>query len=395
MRYVAIVLSTVVLIAVSGAARAETGVGPRIIEKKLIEYGWDVPTPAFIHEHIGEMTQRPFDGLIFKLEGGGKVLEPTAWTEAQFQADYTHLEQIDWGTFTDNFVIMWAASDQDWFDDAHWQAIENNVGLVAKAARLARCKGICFDAEPYGTDPWQYQEALHHDTKSFAEYEAKVRERGAQFLRAVARELPDPQILTFFVLSFHRGLCVPMNPEMRGERLVKDHYGLLPAFWEGILDAATPGTALIDGNEGAYYYTDNREYFQAYHTMSESARYLVSPELWPAYKAHVDVGQALYVDQYFGLRAEKVLGHYMTPEEQPRWFEHNVYWSLYTTDRYVWCYSERMNWWTNTDVPRGAEEAIRSARAKLDEGRPLGFDLAPLVAAAHERQQAETAQPQK
>jgi len=384
----AVVLFVLLMAAPCGAQSVK---GPRVIEKKLIEYGWDVPTPAFIRDHIGEMTQRPFDGLIFKLEGGGKVLEPTAWSEAQFQKDFEALQAIEWGPFTDNFVIMWAASDQDWFNEEHWAAIENNTRLVAKAARLAGCVGVCFDAEPYGTDPWQYQEAAHRDTKSFEEYEAKVRERGGQFLQAVTKELPNPQILTFFVMSFHSSLCRVMNPEMRAEGLMKNHYGLLPAFWEGMLDAATPGTKIIDGNEGAYYYTDSRQHFEAYHMMRERARYLVSEDRWPAYRQYVDVGQALYVDQYFGLRTSKVPGHFMTPEERPKWFEHNTYWALYTTDRYVWCYSERMNWWTNTDVPPGCDEAIRSAREKVRDGRPLGFDIADLIAAAKERERAEKA----
>ena len=337
------------------------------------------------------MTQRPFDGLIFKLEGGGKVLEPTPWDEAKFAGDYEALEAINWGSFTDNFVIMWAASDQDWFNDEHWTAIEHNVRLVTRAARIADCKGVCFDAEPYGTDPWQYQDAVHRETKSFSEYEAKVRERGARFLEVIQEELPDPVIMTFFVLSFHRDLCVPMNPAMRAARLMKHHYGLLPAFWEGMLDAAAPATSIVDGNEGAYYYTDSRQHFEAYHTIAERARYLVSEDRWPAYRSHVRVGQALYIDQYFGLRDRKVPGHYMTPEERPQWFEHNAFWSLYTTDRYVWCYSERMNWWTNKDVPPGCEEAIRAAREKIDKHHPLGFDIGPIIAAAEERQRAQRA----
>ncbi|HQN01713.1 MAG TPA: hypothetical protein PLL36_11580, partial [Candidatus Hydrogenedentes bacterium] len=71
--------------------------------------------------------------------------------------------------------------------------------------------------------------------------------------------------------------------------------------------------------------------------------------------------------------------------ERPKWFEHNVYYALKTTDRYAWCYSERMNWWKGQDVPPGAEEAVRSARDKLSKGESLGFDLAPIVAEAKQR----------
>ena len=37
--------------------------------KKLIEYGWDVPQPAYIRANIREMEKKPFDGLIFRLPG--------------------------------------------------------------------------------------------------------------------------------------------------------------------------------------------------------------------------------------------------------------------------------------------------------------------------------------
>lgn len=45
-----------------------------------------------------------------------------------------------------------------------------------------------------------------------------------------------------------------------------------------------------------------------------------------------------------------------------KWFKHNAYWALATTDKYVWCYSERTNWWTGKGIPLGCEKAIRSAR---------------------------------
>jgi hypothetical protein len=74
----------------------------------------------------------------------------------------------------------------------------------------------------------------------------------------------------------------------------------------------------------------------------------------------------------------------MTPEERAKWFEHNTYWALYTTDELVWCYSERMNWWKN-QVPPGLEEAITSARRKIAEGEPLGFNIEPTIESAEKR----------
>lgn len=372
------------VVSTSGWAAAPMN-GPAAMEKKLIEYGWDVPTPDFVRAHIREMEQKPFDGLIFKLQGGGNVLEPEAWDPARFTPDYENLRQIEWDKFTHNFIIMWAASAQDWFNDDHWTAIEKNTGLVAKAGRLGGCVGFCFDPEPYGQNPWDYSQVVHKDTKTFEEYQRKVRERGAQFMRAIDREFPNPTILSLYQIALLGEFCRPMKPEDRVAGISKHSYGLYPAFLNGMLEAAGPGTILIDGNESAYYYEDSAPYYSAYHVMKQDALYLVDPSLWGKYRAQVQAGQALYVDQYFGLRAEKVLGNKMTPDERPKWFEHNVYNSLKTSDGFVWCYSERMNWWTNTDVPPGCEDAVRSAREKLSTGQSLGFDLGPIVEEAKKR----------
>ncbi|HOD50595.1 MAG TPA: sugar-binding protein [Candidatus Hydrogenedentes bacterium] len=380
-----LVLATILVLSLP--AWAKPNEVPLPLGKKLIEYGWDVPTAEQVRKNIDKMEKRPFDGVIFRLDGGGNVLVPEPWTEERFKKDYENAERIKWERFTDNFVIMWAASNQDWFNDNQWTVIINNVQLVARAARLARCAGICFDAEPYGDNPWDYGKTAHRDTRSFEEYQAKVRQRGAQFIRAVETELPDPQILTFFLLSYFADLCLPMDPAFRQEKLSKEHYALLPAFLEGMLEGSQPGTRIVDGNEGAYYYKDWQQYFEKYHQMTQRGLYLIPDELQALYREKVLVGQALYVDQYFGLREQKVLGHFLTPEQRPLWFEHNVYWALYTSDKYVWCYSERMNWWEDGNVPQGCEEAILSARRKLANGQNLDIDLVPIIETAQKREQ--------
>ena len=375
---------------VSAAVASTTDRGPRAVEKKLIQYGWGIPMPDFIRAHIREMEKRPFDGLIFRLRGGMRVLQPTPWAEDAFKADFDDCKAISWDKFTDNFVIMLAASEQDWFNDEHWAAIEHNVRLMAKGAKLARCKGVCFDQEPYGFNPWSYSKAAHKDAKSFAEYEAKVRERGAQFIRAVEGELPGATIMTFFQLSYFSQLTVPMDPQERAAKLATQHYAFLPAFLNGMLDAASPDVRIVDGNERAYYYTNSESYFRNYQTVAQRGLLLVDPKHRETYRRQVQVGNALYIDQYFGLRTRrKVLGHYLTPEERPKWFEHNVYWALYSADRYVWCYSERMHWFRNQNIPPGCEDAIRSARKKLDAGEGLGLDIKPLVEVGGQRQQEE------
>ncbi|HIE52743.1 MAG TPA: hypothetical protein EYP85_13395 [Armatimonadetes bacterium] len=357
------------------------------LRKKIVEYGWDVPRPDFIRAHIREMERRPFDGLIFRLPGDGRVFTDRKWNEADFAGAYEDLQHIHWQRFTDNFICIYAASTMDWCNDEHWEAVQHNLRLVAKAARLGRCQGICFDPEPYGPNPWAYTQAAHRQEKTFAEYQALVRQRGAQFIQALRQEMPRFKLLTFFQLSLFPSLLRPMDPNRRQSLLSEQHYALLPAFLNGMLDAAGDEVTIIDGNEGAYYYTDRSQYFEVYHRIRQLGLWLIDPALWPRYRSQVQVGQALYMDQYFGLRQRKVLGHYLEPEERAKWFEHNIYWALQTTDEYVWCYSERMNWWKDENVPPGAEEALRSAKRKVEQGEPLGFDLKDIVERARQRQE--------
>jgi hypothetical protein len=79
----------------------------------------------------------------------------------------------------------------------------------------------------------------------------------------------------------------------------------------------------------------------------------------------------------------------LTPEEKAKWFEHNVYYALSSSDEFVWLYSEKMNWWKNVDLPPGMREAVESARKKLAERKPLGFEMAEMLKAAKEKQEAE------
>jgi len=360
------------------------------VSKKLVEYGWDVPNPTFVREHIREMEQRPFDGLIMRMAVGGRVFVKQKWTDEQVQGDMEQLAAIEWKQFTDNFLIMYAASDVDWFSDADWEAVVHNVRMTARAAKTGHCVGVCFDAEPYGTNPWHYPAQPHANEKSFAEYEAKYRERGADFMNAIQSEMPEAVVHTFFLFPVLGHLWEVENLADRQQKLSQEGYGLYAAFINGMLDAMQPGVTLTDGNESAYYYQDTLSFYRAYHGIRQRALSMVAPENTRKYKAQVQVSQALYVDHLFNLRGgAKYLSGYMTPEERAQWFEHNVFYALTCSDRYVWLYSEKMNWWQNKDIPPGLEEATRSGRQKVLAHQGLGFDIAPTIKSAQDRQKEE------
>lgn len=357
-------------------------------EKKLIEYGWDVPTPAQMQSMLADMEKRPFDGLIFRLEGGFNAFETKRLDPGKFVQDERMLRTLPFKRFTHNFVLVWGSPHEewDWFDDEQWQAVEYNARLIVKTAMAGRIRGICFDPEPYHFDLWNYSKQKRAGERSFADYRAQVRLRGRQLMRAFERAMPGALILTFFHLSLHGHLADTPEAE-RPAVLEKAGWGLMPDFFIGMLEGASPQARFIDGNETAYYYTSREQYFRAYHMMKNRVLELVPPGLRQKYMRQVQAGNALYVDQNFALRqpnTERYLSYRMTPEERARWFEHNTYWALYTTDEYVWCYSERMNWWKN-EVPPGLEDAIVRARTKIREHKPLGFEIEPLIAEVGQR----------
>ena len=382
---------TIVSPATSQAASESAPLQPQQqpqIRKKLIEYGWDVPTPAEMAKNREAMEKRPFDGLIFRLAAGHNAFVTKPLDPAKFKDDTSILAKLRFERFTDNFVLVWGSppADFDWFSDAQWKIIEANGRLLVGKARPAGLRGICFDPEPYDFHLWDYSKQPRSKTNSFAEYRTKVRQRGAQLMRAFERELPGATILSFFHVSFYDRYA-NLSDAQRAEKLIKESWGLMPDFFVGMLEGASPKARFIDGNENAYYYTSREQYFRGYHAIAQRALGLLPSQLRERYQRQVQVGQALYVDQNFALRqpdTERYVSYRMTPEERAKWFEHNTYWAMYTTDEFVWCYSERMNWWNNK-IPPGAEESIVKARAKIAEGKALGFDIEPLIEAVKKR----------
>jgi hypothetical protein len=359
---------------------------PQRPAKKLIEYGWDVPYPDQVRRDIRNMEKKPFDGVIFRLREWNHAFDPRPWDEAKLKPQLDDLAAIEWKTFTDNFLCLYAANNRkmDWFNDEQWTRIAANLRLSAKAARIGRCAGLVFDPEPYGDNPWAWP-GMNKD-RSFAEVEAQVRRRGAQFMAAIQSEMPVARLLTFFHQSLFAALLDMPDIEKRQAQLSKQHWGLLSAFWNGALEAAAPGVRIIDGYEMAYYLTAREPFFRAYHLMKHRSLALVPPELRAKHAVQFQAGMSLYMDQVLALRQppEKYVSTYLTPQERQRWFEHNVYYALTTSDEYVWCYSERMNWWQDK-VPDGAEAAIRFARKKVADGQPLGFDITDMIAAGQKR----------
>ena len=98
--------------------------------KKLIEYGWDVPFPDQVRKDIRDMEKKPFDGVIFRLREWNHAFDPRPWNEAELKPQFEDLAAIEWKTFTDNFLCLYAANHwkMDWFNDDSGQALRRTCG---------------------------------------------------------------------------------------------------------------------------------------------------------------------------------------------------------------------------------------------------------------------------
>ena len=274
----------------------------------------------------------------------------------------------------------------DWFSDEDWAPdgwVLRNVRLCAKAAKVGGCVGVCFDPEWFwGRSPWTYKDQPGHDEKSFAEFEVMVRKRGGQFMPALQEEYPDLVLHTFFLVSrpqhYPEARKEP-DPVKRSKLIEPEGYALLVAFLNGMLDTVKGKTIITDGNEWGYYLSRREQFEDCVQMIRHGVKLLIDPAVWPKYEKHVQLANPIYVDYICNLLPHRRHTSNMTDYELALHAENNAYLALDTSDRYVWVYGEYMDWWAGIRVPTGIEDAFRSAKRKLAQGQPLGFDLSPAL----------------
>lgn len=335
-------------------------------EKKLIEWGWDQPTAAYLREHIRAMEERPFDGVVldvkYRRDGkdasfawtcfGRERIEPAAVSRA-----IADLQATAFRRFTDNFLrFNTCPGDVDLFGD--WSAIVANAALGARIAREGALKGWMFDVEQYNRPLWEYGKAEHRADRSFGAYARQARIRGRAVMRAVAREYPDIVILLTF------GHSLIQAQVERGKRPEEASYALLPAFLDGMIEEAPPTTTIVDAFEMAYPYTERGQFLEAFHLIrSRAAAQSADPD---RYRRAVRAGFGLWIDHdWRGRGWHTEPGAFAKNLRTPEGLETALREALSVSDRYVWLYSEKLNWWTGKNVPAAYLEAVARARRAI------------------------------
>ncbi|MCL2120563.1 MAG: hypothetical protein FWH27_19290, partial [Planctomycetaceae bacterium] len=361
--------------------------------KKFIELGWDCPNTAYLKEHHEEMQRTtPFDGVMLALEGTApdgtryssqSMMDAQAWDSAWFTQAIDNLKACRWTTFTDNFLLFnFTPGQVDWYDDSDWTILCNKTTLCAKIAKGTGLKGFAADFEPYGKEVFKYSSESGH---SYDEMKQIARKRGKQWMEAIASEYPDMVLLTLFIadvnIQFHFHLSARYD-HFTEEKLQSLPYGLLPAFFNGMLDAVPPRMRIVDGCENGYYRNGINEFARhalAIQSIGGPAIRLVAPENRQKYISQVQVGFGFYLDMYTNPEGD---AHYRGPTEggtRLDRLEENLTAALETADEYVWIYGEKRRWWKPTDATTqwqhwedalpGMDRTIRSTKNPLQAAK--------------------------
>jgi hypothetical protein len=382
--------------------------------KKIIEFSHNSPTTSQYAQNIAFYDNIPFDGISVKLSpevGAGNIFMVNNWAQVSEEAKEKELVKIlsikKNRTLKHNFLVMYGASQMDWFSPQDWELAKENIRFGANLAKQGGFAGILWDPEPYkpGKNPWNYLEQQQADKHTYEEYYEIVRERGSEFVAIIQEEFPGAVIFSLRELSdFQQGspfsqFLLPVSSHEKAlEKLNYSYWGLHLPFTLGNIQALKPGTKFIDGNEEAYYYTSALEYFKFRDVIYNEALALIPPELRTKFKGQYSIGHAVSSDyiqgHWIGLlngfsKAQTGQGKIISPEERAKWFEHNMYHALLTSDEYMWVYTEKSNWWTGEGLPMSFFDAVESARKKVENGQPLGFSVEEMLKNARKKAEIE------
>jgi len=351
-------LSLALLVLFAGLHSAPSDNHPTA-DKKLIEWGWDEPDTKFMRANIAQMETYPFDGLVFHVNSSkGGSLTWEMWGERRFSvSEFTQalddLTATHFNHFTDRFLrVNVTPGKVDWFDDQAWARVLNNFGVAAQVAKQGRCKGFMFDVEQYDGKLFDYRQQKQKDKKRFAEYQKEVRQRGREWMKAVNGRFPDITILLTFGYTI-------TQPKGQAKDRSEVRYGLLADFLDGMLEACSEETTIVDAWESSYSYKQQSQFEQAYQTIKKKALgWTAVPD---RYRRQVKAGFGIWMDsnwRHKGWNITDLTKNHFSPAE----FENAVRSALQVSDEYVWIYTEKPRWWSKEKLPQAYVDALANAQ---------------------------------
>ncbi len=326
-------------------------------EPLLIKHGWDIPDISFVVSNSTTMEQMPFDGVVMRMDDGlsSAVQSQEPVTHEAFRGTLAPLADADLTSMKHNFLIIYSTPAGDIFDN--WSTPLSNYTNMARAANEAGLEGIFFDNEEY------FGNALDMDAncaggRTADECRTQAFHRGQQVLDAIRSGWPDAEIL------------IAHGPYV-GEAETSDYLDahgmsfndvsrtnvLRGAFAAGIASATVGNDAqYIDG--GQVYSARTLQNFTDLKSWQEEGSLtsgsLVPEDQRPQWAASTSAAFGVYDASA------------SSPPMNPGAWEATLTNALHATDRYVWAYTEKHDWWgtghPTSSVPDTWVAATRQAR---------------------------------
>ena len=212
-------------------------------EKHFIGHSWDLlkVTTDDLVRNQSKLEKLPLSGISISLSAksaDGKrtfytrdILSDPAWDRKNYRGEIENIKKISSGKLKHNFLLTNLAPKKrlKWTDDAAWENAAHNAAVLAWVARNSGVKGIMIDPEDY----YKTKQFKHFpDDPPYEKTAVLARKRGAQIMKAMAKEYPDIVLLSFYFLggSFKTG-----DPNLQPDLKLK-----VP-FIDGMLDELPPG----------------------------------------------------------------------------------------------------------------------------------------------------------
>ncbi len=374
-------LTAVLALVVPAIARDE-GEKPRVI----VEWGHNTPDTTYLRRNTADCERLPVDGIATwvcwprskhgrlaikpvekKFDASGRELPVYTLPSGRPVGDYqlgrritgrdritaemcaaaiTDLKATDFRRFNHMLINVLLANNgepMNWFDDEQWDIIFHNIEAIARVAREGGCRGLLIDPETYGHPMWRYTDLATekglprvYAKKSWPQVAGAVKRRGAQFMEAIQRGFADPTIWFCFAYCFSAAEC-----DGDPDKLPAVGYALLPAFVDGMVEAATDGTVIIDGNELSYGHKTAEQFRKTRRLcLEDGQRISTLPER--LFRDRIRCGFGLWLDHQ-QWDPEDLTKNRFSPAQ----FEASINLALEIGDGYVWIWSEVANWYAD------------------------------------------------
>lgn len=354
-------------------------------EQVIIECGQNGPNSAYWRKHARELEEMlPFDGVMLAIEHpvtedgrlgvqidrriGWRVFKRVKITDDMVEPFVNDMNAAGLVKLKHNFVNVCPYPNphvMNWFDDAWWEDICNNIRIVAKAAKDAGCVGIVFDPEQYGptTILWNWRQLIGatQQKQSYEEYDAIVRRRARTFGTALSEGFPDCTILLFHGYSIIPVRAKEFIKSGRGKDFRDSDYALYAAWLDGMLEGTSDGTIFVDGHESSYGYREVAQFQEGRWNVHFSP--LAMTRVPDLFKKKTRAAFGLWTD-YTNF---DYLWHPYSPDTNyfsPGRLQHAIHLGLKHSDGYVWLWNEKANWYVDGPDATPHPPAVQQPKAR-------------------------------